>query len=98
MQRHVAEVAAQKPSGFADNPYTDLTTFLKLAGLAKVEDKFLNEGIDELNILASLSDEDLKSLGFNLGQRRKFANEITKWKAFWLWVWRLGEVGGGAAN
>ena len=55
---------------------TSLRDWLQAAGLAAYSDKFEENGID-LDVLANLNDGDLRELGLNLGDRKRFLAAVS---------------------
>ena len=50
---------------------TDIGRWLEERGLGEYTDVFVENGVD-LDVVSQLSEEDLKDLGLNLGDRRRF--------------------------
>src|SRR4029453_6197705 len=55
---------------------TTLKAWLDQVGLSRLEQTFLNNGID-LDVVRSLTDGDLKELGFTLGDRKRVLGAIS---------------------
>ena len=57
---------------FAGRMESEFDLFFKTHGLEKMKDKFLEEDIDTVEVLQSVTEKDLDQLGFKLGEKKKF--------------------------
>ena len=57
----------------------DIHQWLQELGLGKYGEAFAENGID-LDVIAELDDDDLKSIGVNLGDRKRLLRAISTWR------------------
>mmetsp|Transcript_1031 Transcript_1031/g.1431 ORF Transcript_1031/g.1431 Transcript_1031/m.1431 type:complete len:931 (-) Transcript_1031:120-2912(-) len=62
--------------GIAGDDAPEVREFLEGAGLANFADKIVQAGFDDLEIVRTITEDDLKELGLQVGHRRKFMTAL----------------------
>lgn len=75
-QDEAAEAWEADGAGSADQAESSLLEFLKTAKLEKFADDFAGIGVESIDDLQYITDQDLETMGMNLIQRRKFQQSV----------------------